>query len=255
MLKLMKYEFRKNRAGIIVMLAIALGLFLLAPLGRALDKGNLMIISVFLLFSYAFAAYVYVLVRGIAAYSGELRGRTGYLLMMVPRSTMSILFGKLLFTFFFALVMLAVSSLALMASGGILLEEVYELSNLLDVARYLLREIGVDPGAIAATALFFTSAILTSVVEFVAMGYLSVTLSATVLQSGKPRGLLSFLFFAVLATATGFLQNWITPEVTDLYATYGEALRAAMPVIVFDLALTCGYTALSAVLLKKKVSL
>ena len=255
MLKLMKYEFRKNRTGLIVMLAIAAGLFALAPLGRILHKDDLLAISVVTLFLYLFGAYVYVLVRGITAYSGELRGRTGYLLMMVPRSTMSILFGKLLFTLLFALVMLAVSGFALMAALGVLFEEIYELTSFLQVARYLLAEIGIDLGALSATALFFISAILTSVLEFVAMGYLAVTLSATVLESGKLRGLASFAFFVALAVVTGYLQNWVAPEVTSLYGTYGEAMRAAMPVIVFDLALTCGYTALSAVLLKKRVSL
>ena len=254
MLKLMKYEFRKNRVGLLVMLAIAAGLFALAPLGRVLHKDDLLAISVSLLFFYAFAAYVYVLVRGISAYSGELRGRTGYLLMMVPRSAMSILFGKLLFTLLFALVMLAVSSFALMASVGILLEEIYELSSLLEVARYMIMQAGVDPAVFASTALFFAAGILTSVVVFVAMGYLSVTLSATVLQGGKLRGLVSFLFFAALAALTVFIQNLVTPEV-DLYATYAEALNAALPTMILDLALTCGYTALSAVLLKKRVSM
>ena len=38
MLKLIKYEFRKNRTGLLIMLLIAAGLFLLAPLGAALEK-------------------------------------------------------------------------------------------------------------------------------------------------------------------------------------------------------------------------
>ena len=254
MLKLMKYEFRKNRTGLLVMLAIAAGLFALAPLGRALHKDDLLAISVITLFFYAFAAYVYVLVRGISAYSGELRGRTGYLLMLVPRSAMSILFGKLLFTLLFAVVMLAATSLALMAAVGVLFEEIYELNGLLTVARFMLADIGVDPALLANTALFLAAGILTSVLVFVAMGYLAVTLSATVLQGGKLRGLVSFLFFAALTALTVFLQNRVMPEV-ELYATYAEALNAALPVIFLDLGLTCAYTALSAVLLKKRVSL
>lgn len=255
MLKLMKYEFRKNRMGLAVMLGIAAGLFALAPLGRATDKEELMLISVFLLFTYAFAAYVYVLVRGISAYSGELRGRTGYLLMMVPRSTMSILFGKLLFTLFFALVMLAVSSVALMGAGTILLGEVYEVKGVLELMRFVILQSGIDPAVFASFALYVAVQILTSVLTIVAMGYLAVTLSATVLQGGKLRGLVSFLFFAALAVLTGYLQNWVSPAVEDLYAIYGQVMRAALPVILLDVALTCVYTALSAVLLKKKVSL
>lgn len=254
MLKLMKYEFRKNRAGLLVMLGIAAGLYALAPLGRALDNGGLMILSVVLLFIYAFAAYVYVLVRGITAYSGELRGRSGYLLMLVPRSTMSILFGKLLFTLAFGLLMMAVSSLALMASGSILLGEIYELKGILDTLRFLLTQAEIDPAMLGNVTLFFVAAVATSVLAVVAMGYLAVTLSATLLQSGRLKGLASFALFIALSALTGWLQNLITPDV-EMFATLAEMLRAVLPVILLDAALTCAYTAASAVLLKKRVSL
>ena len=254
MLKLMKYEFRKNRMGLAIMLGIAAGLYALAPLGKLLDKGELMLISVFLLFTYAFAAYVYVLARGIAAYSGELRGRTGYLLMMVPRSTMSILFGKLLFTLVFGLVMMAVSSFALMLSGTVLLEEIYELESMLATMRFLLLQVGIDPGTLANVAVFFVAAVTTSVLAVVAMGYLAVTLSATLLQNGKLRGIISFALFIGLCVLTGYLQNLVAPDM-EMFATVAEALRAALPVIVLDAALACAYTAASAVLLKRWVSL
>ena len=254
MLKIIKYEFRKNRLSLAIMLGIAAGLYALAPLGKLLDKGELMLISVFLLFTYAFAAYVYVLVRGITAYSGELRGRSGYLLMLVPRSTMSILFGKLLFTLVMGLLMLAVSAFALSAAWMVLFEDSLDLASIIATARFMLLQEGITPGMITSTVLFFTAAILTSVLVVVAVGYLAVTLSATVLQGGKLRGLLSFVLFAVLIGLTARLQGLVTPEAV-LYGTYEEAVRAAMPVLMIDLALTCAFTALSAVLLKKKVSL
>ena len=254
MLKLMKYEFHKNRTGLLVMLLVAAGLYALAPLGRAMDRGSLMIASVFLLFIYAFAAYVYVLVRGITAYSGELRGKTGYLLLLVPRPALSILFGKLLFTLVFGFLMMAVSVFALMASGTVLLGEVYELKGMLTTLRFLLMQVDIDPSMLANVAAFFVAAIATSVLAVVAMGYLAVTLSATLLQSGKLRGAASFALFIALSALTGYLQNLVAPEM-EMFATLAEALHAALPVILLDAALTCVYTALSAVLLKKKVSL
>ena len=254
MLKLMRYEFRKNRTGLLVMLLIAAGLYLLAPLGKVLDKGNLMIISVITLFFYAFSAYIYALVQGITAYSVELRNKTGYLLMMVPRSTMNILFGKLLFTLAFALVMLAISALALCGSGTILLGEIYEVKGIFELARTLLAQSGFDIATVAYMALYIVAGILTSVLAVAAVGYLAVTLSATILQNGKFRGILSALFFAAILALTTYLQNLASPDVT-LYAGYAEALRSALPGMLVDLALTCIFTALSAVLLKKKVSL
>lgn len=255
MLKLIKYEFRKNRTGLIVMLLIAAGLFLLAPLGRALHKGGMMALSTVLLVFYAFAAYAYVLVRGITAYSGELRSRSGYLLLMVPRSTMSILFSKLLFTLFFALVMLAVSLAALVGAGTILTAETYQVRSILKTMQFAMIQVGLDPNALGSTLLFFVAEILSSVLAVVAIGYLSATLSATVLQNGRLRGLVDALIFGVLLALVVALTDLISPEVNELYADYAAALRAASPAILLQLVLTGIFTALSAVLLKRKVAL
>ena len=120
MLKLIKYEFRRSRTSLLVMLAVALLLYLAAPLGALLKREGLMGVSLFTLMFYCFAAYVYVLIRGVTAYSGELSTRSGYLMLMVPRSTLSIVLSKLLFTLCFAIVMLAVCILASIGSAMIL---------------------------------------------------------------------------------------------------------------------------------------
>ena len=162
MLKILKYEFRKSRTSLMVMLLIAAGLFLLAPLGRALHRESMLALSVLLLLFYAFAAFIYALVRGITAYSGELRGRTGYLLLMIPRSTMSVLFGKLLFSLAFAALMLAVTSLALGASFMMLVGEENGIEGALNLFRFVLAQIGIAPAQLAATALYFAVASATS---------------------------------------------------------------------------------------------
>lgn len=255
MLKIVKYEFRKSRTSLIVMLLIAAGLFLLAPLGKALDRDYLMALSVMLLLFYAFAAFVYALVRGITAYSGELRGRTGYLFMMIPRSTMSVLFGKLLFSLAVALLMLAATALALGASFAMLTAQNHQIEGAFNMLRYGLTQIGLDPAYLAATALYFAVDVLSSTLLLVGIGYLSVTLSATILQEGRFRGLLSFLFFVALLLLTGRLENLVTPELNEMYVTYEMALRAALPGTILLVAVTCACTAASAVLLRRKVSL
>ena len=247
MLKIVKYEFRKSRTSLLVMLLIAAGLFLLAPLGKALHREYLMALSLILLLFYAFAAFVYALVRGISAYSGELRGKTGYLLMMIPRSTMSVLFGKLLFSLAMALLMLAATTLALGASFTMLTAQNHQIEGALNMLRFGMTQIGLDPAHLATTALYFTVDILCSVLLLVGIGYLSVTLSATVLQEGK--------FFVALLMLTGWLEDFVTPELNEMYVSFDMALRAALPSTILFVAMTCACTATSAVLLQKKVSL
>ncbi len=259
MLKIVKYEFRKGRTSLLVMLLIAAGLYLLAPLGRALHREYLMAISLILLLFYALAAFVYALVRGITAYSRELRGRTGYLLMMIPRSTMSVLFGKLLFSLTVALLMLAATVLALGASLAqslpFLLGGEYQVETFWNALQIALYQIGLPPAQLAATALYFAVDILSSTLVLVGIGYLAVTLSATILQEGRLRGLISFLFFVALLALTGWLEDLVTPALNEMYVTYDMALRAALPATVLFVTLTCACTAASAILLQKKVSL
>ena len=255
MLKLIKYEFRKNRTGLLVMLLIAAGLFLLAPLGALLDKDGLIVCSFVLLCIYGGAAYVYVLARGISAYSSELKNRTGYLLMLVPRSTMSILFSKLLFTLFFALALMALSAVALMGAGGILMREMYGARSLVDMLRLGLAQLGMSMDMLASTSLFFVVEVLSSVLAVVSIAYLSTTLSATVLQQGRMRGMVDTLIFLALFFGLSWLTDRLTPEMQDLFRNVGSALRAASPVVLVDLAFTAIFTALSAVLLKRKVAL
>lgn len=255
MLKLIKYEFRKNRTGLMIMLLIAAGLFLLAPLGAFLDKEGLIACSFVLLCFYGGAAYVYVLARGISAYSNELKTRTGYLLMMVPRSTMSILFSKLLFTLFFAVALLALSVLALVGVGGIMMREMYGARSLMDMLQLGLTQLGMSLDMFEATALFFVVEVLSSVLAVVSIAYLSATLSATVLQQGRMRGVVDTLIFLALFFGVSWLTDRFSPEMQELFRDMGSALRAASPVLLMDLALTAAFTALSAVLLKRKVAL
>lgn len=259
MLKILKYEFRKNAKSLSVMLLVAAGLFLLAPLGKISDEVGLTAISVLSLMFYALAAFLYVLLRGITAYSGELRSKTGYLLIMVPRSTMSILFGKLLFSLVFAALMLAVTLLALgssiMISFSLMLESNPEIRSILDLVRISLEQMGFDPAQFVNTALFFAVEFLSGVLAVVGISYLSVTLSATLLSDGRGRGFVSFLFFLLLLWLTAELEKTFTPEVNQLYVSVEEALRAALPVSLLLVILTFVFTAASAILLKKKVSL
>lgn len=255
MLKLIKYEFRKNRTGLIVMLLAAAALYLMAPLGVWLESEAMMVLSPTLLFLYAAAAYVYVLARGIAAYSGELSSKSGYLLMMIPRSAMSILFAKLLFSLLFALLMLAICALALVSAGTILLGEMYEIKGFFNIAKYALADTGIELSALMSTALFFALELLTSVLSLVAVGYLSATLSATALQNRRGRGFVSVAFFAAIYALMSLVVNLFTPAVDALIASPGEAVLAVLPAMIAQIALTILFTALSALLLRRKVCL
>lgn len=263
MLKLIKHEFRRNRTGLLVMLGIAAALFLLAPLGAALKREALMAASVAMLFMYCFAAYIVVLVRGVTAYSDELKSKSAYLLLMIPRSTTAILFAKLLFTLFFGLVMLGICVAALVGSASIMLGEIYQVKGILNILKYALTDIGIDLHMLGAFAALAIEGLLGSVLSLVSACYLATTISATIMQNRKGRGLVSVVLVLAIMILLGELSELL---VNDLFFSSlnvsmtneqiaAAAASAGLPSMLFYLCIACIFTWLSAVLLKKKVSL
>ena len=256
MLKLIKYEFRRSRTSLLVMLAVALLLYLAAPLGALLKREGLMGVSLFALMFYCFAAYIYVLIRGVAAYSGELSSRSGYLMLMVPRSTLSIVLSKLLFTLCFAIVMLAVCVLACMGSAMIFMDEVVDVRGFIPMLKYFAMQMEIDLASLGFFSLYAAVSALISVISVVSMGYLSATLSAAIAARGKGAKLLSAFLFLALLILVGKISTLAAPEAfvqdfTDLQVV----LTAAIPTLLVNLGFTALFTGLSALILKKRVCL
>ena len=256
MLKLIKYEFRRSRTSLIVMLAVALLLYLAAPLGALLKREGLMGVSLFALMFYCFAAYVYVLIRGVNAYSSELSTRSGYLMLMVPRATLSIVLAKLLFTLCFAIVMLAVCVLACMGSAMIFMDEVFDVRGLIPMLKYVAQNMEIDLASLGFFSLYAVVSTLISVISVVSMGYFAATLSAAIAARSKGAWFLSSALFLVLLILVGKVSTLVSPEAavqnfTDLQI----ALTAAIPTLLVNLGFTALFTGLSAWILKKKVCL
>ena len=256
MLKLIKYEFRRSRTSLIVMLAVALMLYLAAPLGALLKRQGLMGVSLFALMFYCFAAYIYVLVRGVTAYSGELSTRSGYLMLMVPRSTLSIVLSKLLFTLCFAIVMLAVCVAACIGSATIFMDEVFDVRGMIPMLKYFAQSMEIDLSALGFFCLYAVVSLLISVISVVSMGYLSATLSAAIAARGKGAKLLSAVLFLVLLILVGKVSTLAAPEaLVEDFVDLQTVLLSAIPTLLVNLGFTALFTGLSALILKKRVCL
>lgn len=256
MLKLIKYEFRRSRTSLIVMLAVALVLYLAAPLGALLKRQGLMGVSLFALMFYCFAAYIYVLVRGVTAYSGELSTRSGYLMLMVPRSTLSIVLSKLLFTLCFAIVMLAVCVAACIGSATIFMDEVFDVRGMIPMLKYFAQSMEIDLSALGFFCLYAVVSLLISVISVVSMGYLSATLSAAIAARGKGAKLLSAVLFLVLLILVGKVSTLAAPEaLVEDFVDLQTVLTSAIPTLLVNLGFTALFTGLSALILKKRVCL
>ena len=256
MLKLIKYEFRRSRTSLMAMLGAAFALYLAAPLGAMMERDGLMSISMFGLMFYCFVAYVYVLIRGVSAYSGELSTRSGYLMLMTPRSTLSIVLSKLLFTLCFAIVMLAVCILACFGSATIFMDEVFDVRGMIPMLKYFAQSMEIDLSALGFFCLYAVVSLLISVISVVSMGYLSATLSAAIAARGKGAKLLSAVLFLVLLILVGKVSTLAAPDAAvESFTDLQVVLTAAIPTLLVNLGFTALFTCLSALILKKRVCL
>ena len=100
MLKLIKYEFRKALTAMLILLGgtLAAEVYFLYGMNVMEEKPEHLAISMIVLMLLSLAVYIFVLVRGVASYSGELKNRSSYLIFMTPNSTRKIMASKFLFT-------------------------------------------------------------------------------------------------------------------------------------------------------------
>lgn len=244
MLKLMKYELRKMRTGILISLCILLAIALFTLL-KGSSGGEETMIALTFLWSYGFLGTIlYTFFRGPAIYGKELKERTSYLLFMTPNSALKILSAKVLTGLLLTVVFAALYIAAMV--GTLLLPD--SSSTRIDWAeiRFLLSSAGVM--ASGQTTYWIGVAVLMAIGSFLSAAaaiYFSETLSATILQGKKGRGGLTLLFWCVITTVIGRLNEWCW------------GLEQGLVPLPLLLSLALGVIGIwgSAMLLEKKVSL
>jgi len=259
MLKLMKYEFRKMRTPLFIMLIILIALQAGFIIGNAVEHDALPAICLMLTTLLVFVVYGYILIAGIASYSRELKDKSGYLIFMAPVRPMSIVCSKLLFTALAA-------ALAAILFGGAAALDYLHLFQMLGFDRVTWAEMSIafkmaftDAGiTLTQLALMIAYIILLMFIQLILMmctAYLAITMSATVMQNrrGFWRGLVSFGLFMLLSWGSTRLST----EIADVEAIKNtdELLKMLGINLAYGLGVSALFAWISAILLKKRVSL
>ena len=209
MLKLIKYEFRKGLTAICIMLGITLAAqgYFLAGLYLLEDWELHTVIAAMLLLFASFAAYIFVLVRGVASYSGELKSRSSYLIFMTPHSTRKIMASKFLFTLILCALFGGLYIVLGLVDFRLLLEKLGEYQAFLLELNAVLAEYGIHTDQIAFGALFTAGYMALSMLSFYAVAYLAITLSHTFFRDKKWRWLMALVFYLVLNYGISFVSS------------------------------------------------
>lgn len=261
MFRLMKYEFRKMRTTLLIMLLILVATQIGFTVGIMAEKDGITAVSLLLVTILAAVVYAYVMISGIVSYSRELKDRTGYLIFMAPVRPISIVASKLLST-----VLIAVAAVVLFG-GCAVLDYRYMLklagftradwAELSISFRMMFAETGLTLTQVVLMGVYMVISMLFEIITTLCTAYLAMTLSATVMNNRKSffRGLVSFGLFTVLTLAIG----WVCSELLALApdkVTDAEALMNLLGIAaLFSAAVSVLFAFISAALLKRRVSL
>ena len=208
MLKLMKYEFRKQlftKLALLVILVLLEGYFFYGVIRKSEEttfKGEIFLTI------FAFAAIMLVSFECVFTFYSDLKTKQSYMLFMVPRSTYSVVGAKMLS----AMLQILLSGLVI---GAVAFLDVFimaarfgELQQLLNGLQTVLRELfrlDVNMGRIAVKLMVLVITWMT----FVMVAMLSITFGATLMANSKLRGVVSFIIFIALDVAATKLKGLI----------------------------------------------
>lgn len=254
MLKLTKYELRKNLLGIGIVagiICVLQALFMFFCLTKNLNYtslfGGLLIIA-------ASVSYFIVFIFGVVTYNRELSSKSSYLIFMTPNSSLSIITSKLLYTLIIGIgisaIFIGFGALDIFMMAGVFGDLADTLKNFSE----LLKVMGIDVVNIIINIVAGIISFLIAFFFLISLAYFAITLSSTALQNKKIKGFISVVLFCVLAYITIKISS-VLPELYKNPDSLFQALMSSLPATIFQLLMVVACTFGSAVLLDKKVSL
>ena len=203
------------------------------------------------------------MINGDNAYSRDLKDKSGYLVFMAPISTYKIIGAKLLMILVEILVFSIVSFLVAVVDILFLIRVQTDVTidEILEGISFFFQMPKSDLYMQIAVIVIFIFSMLLALYMNVTLAYLSISLSATVLQNKRGKGLVSFLVFIALGILLSYVGNLIPdlkiayPEDYELVQFYLIGFANSLPSYVYMLAV-CVLSYIGTVkLLDKQISL
>lgn len=205
MLKLVKYEFRKAQAAFLALLGVEAALEAYFLISMLRDQQDHMAISAVLLMLCVYAAAIFVFIRGVTSYSGELKSKSSYLIFMTPNSTVKIMASKYLYTFVNGLFFTALTGGVVALDYFLSLKHFGEYENFLSGLKSMLSMNGIYVDQILYGVLFALAYAFLSILSTIAIAYFAITIGHTLFRDKKWRWLPSLILFGLLTWGV----NWI----------------------------------------------
>jgi len=248
MLKLMKYEFKKQamtKYVMLILMAIIEVIFLIGLVVK--NNENLIAVPMVIMIMVTIVAIFFVSVESIFTFSNDLKTKASYMLFMTPHSSYTIIGAKLLVSFI-TLFLTGMVLLLINTGNFVLLGAKMEgFAQVRDVIAMLLKEIWRIE--INFYDVFkFILLLLIGFAIFITTAFVSITISSTVLANKRFKGLVSFAVFIALNLVFTWISNNILA--TDIWSNSYFLISMGIN-LIFLIATYLG----TAWLLEKKISL
>lgn len=250
MLKMIKYEYRR----IIGFLGIVFGslvvLEILFLLGSALDMNGISAFSFAVLTLEISLGYIVILSAGIKTYSDDLKKKEGYLVFMTPISSYGILAAKMISTFLAGVSFVVISVIFEMINFDIIGAE-FNIKEFMNFVAFAFKDAGIDYRlAIFIAFLLF----LIAFYMIITMAYFAISISATILQNKKGKGIISVVIFVVFYIIITIVADAVKPDVVTIN-NFSDAMLSVLPQYIVYLTVAVLSYFGAAYLLDKKISL
>ncbi|ROR27173.1 hypothetical protein EDD66_10787 [Mobilisporobacter senegalensis] len=207
MIKLMKYELRKQAFSKGIILAILALLEIVFLFGILSSNEKVLGLSIGFLLLITYASILYVAFENIITYSNDLNSKRSYMLFLTPRSSYQIVGAKVLTAGIQVLVTGFAFLLVGIADIGIVIAKYDMLAEIRDMIVTTAEQI-IKANVDTKTVLLIFLLLLLSWISIMTIGFFSITLSTTFLANKKFKGVVSFAIFLVI----NFLYSFITEK-------------------------------------------
>ncbi len=254
MLKLMKYEFRKNRTVLLVMGGGLLLLQLYYMFGCFTKSENHMTAGGIMLMLWSMVCFFTVFILAVTNYSKELNSKSSYLIFMTPNTSFAIIFSKLLTILLLGIVIAVIFGLLTVLDLNLLHMAMPEVEDFMTLLNGFLETMNFHVGEALLSAFTWILVFLVDFFSIVSVAYLAITLSATFLQNSRLKAPISVVVFLLVVYLLNRLGG-LLPLLYEQPRNMLESFLSVLPITAFNLVVLVLCVFLCGKLLDEKVSL
>lgn len=214
MLKLMKYEFKKQGFSKLVILCLVAIIEVVFLLGVVLDKQNWIGTAAGILGMFTVGAMIFLGFEAILTFSNDLKTKCSYMLFLTPTTTYSIVGAKVLAAAIQGVMAAGIFAVIFIIDGGIVVakyESIAELKQI--IVSFFTEFLKLDIDMV--TVFSVIASILTSWLSTITIAFFSITLSTTFLANNKLKGLISFAIFVGINIVIYYLMDLVVGNQID----------------------------------------